>query len=50
LKIRFTNGLAVQVAIPDSKKSAEYTETLAKAMEYFKGKGSHLQKVNLDEK
>jgi hypothetical protein len=36
-----TNGLAVQVAIPDSKKAAEYTETLKKAMEYFNGNDSH---------
>jgi hypothetical protein len=40
-RIHFTNGLAVQVAIPDSKKSAEYTETLTKAMEYFNGNDSH---------
>jgi hypothetical protein len=29
------------VAIPDSKKAAEYTETMAKAMEYFNENGSH---------
>jgi hypothetical protein len=40
-KIRFTNGLAVQVAIPDSEKSAEYTETLIKAMEYCNSNCSH---------
>jgi hypothetical protein len=37
----FTNGLAVQVAIPDTKKAAEYTETLAKEIEYFKSNDSH---------
>jgi hypothetical protein len=31
-KIRFTNGLMVQVAIPDTKKADEYTDTLVKAM------------------
>jgi hypothetical protein len=35
--IRFTNGLDVQVAIPDSKKSAEYTDTLANAIEFLNG-------------
>jgi hypothetical protein len=38
--IRFTNGLAFQVAIPDRKKAAEYTETLTKEMEYFNGNDS----------
>jgi hypothetical protein len=40
-KICFANGLAVQVAIPDSKKAVEYMETLAKAMEYLNGNESH---------
>jgi hypothetical protein len=40
-KNRFTNGLDVQVAIPDSKKAAEYTKTLTKAIEYFNGNDSH---------
>jgi hypothetical protein len=40
-KVRYTNGLAVQVAIPDSKKAAEYTETLTKAMAYFNENDSH---------
>jgi hypothetical protein len=39
--IQFTNGLAVQVAIPDSKKAAEYTDTLTKDMDYFNGNDSH---------
>jgi hypothetical protein len=40
-KIMFTSCLAVQVSIPDTKKAAEYTETLAKLMEYFNSNGSH---------
>jgi hypothetical protein len=40
-KVISTNGLAVQVAIPDSRKAAEYTETLTKAMAYFNKKDSH---------
>jgi hypothetical protein len=40
-KIRFTNGLAVKVAISDPKKAGEYTETMSNAMEYFMSNGSH---------
>jgi hypothetical protein len=31
---RFTNGLAIQVAIKDGNETEAYTEKLAKAMEY----------------
>jgi hypothetical protein len=40
-KVRFTNGLAVQGTIPDSKKAAQYTEMLTKAMAYFNENDSH---------
>jgi hypothetical protein len=40
-KIRFTSVIAVQVAILDSNKSVEYTDTLPKSMEYFNGNYSH---------
>jgi hypothetical protein len=39
--IRYRTGLALQVAIPDSKASSEYTENLAKAMTYLNENGSH---------
>jgi hypothetical protein len=39
--VRFTNGLVIQVAIYDPKKSGVYTETLSKAMKYFNENGSH---------
>jgi hypothetical protein len=38
---RFTNGLAIQVAIKDGKHTEQYTEKLAKAMEYFNEHGNH---------
>jgi hypothetical protein len=37
----FTNGFAIQVAIPDPNKYGDYTETLSKAMEYFNENGCH---------
>jgi hypothetical protein len=40
-RICVTNGLAVQVAKPDSKKAAEYIKTFTKTMEYFNGNDSH---------
>jgi hypothetical protein len=40
-KIRFTNGLAIQVAITDPKKAGEYAEILSKVMEYFSENGCH---------
>jgi hypothetical protein len=38
---RFTNGLAIQVAIKDGKQTEQYTEKLAKAMEYVNEHGNH---------
>jgi hypothetical protein len=38
---RFTNGLAIQVAIKDGKQTDQYTEKLAKAMEYVNEHGNH---------
>jgi hypothetical protein len=38
---RFTNGSAIQVAIKDGKQTDQYTEKLAKAMEYVNKDGNH---------
>jgi hypothetical protein len=38
---RFTNGLAIQVAIKDGKETEAYTEKLAKSMEYINDHGNH---------
>jgi hypothetical protein len=38
---RFTNGLAIQVAIKDGKTTEQYTEKLAKAMEYVNKRRNH---------
>jgi hypothetical protein len=40
-QVRFTNGLAVQVAIAYPKRAGDYTETLSKAIEYFNENGSN---------
>jgi hypothetical protein len=37
----FTNGLAIQVTIKDGKQTEQYTEKLAKAMEYVNEHGNH---------
>jgi hypothetical protein len=37
----FTNGLAIQVAIKDGKQTEQYTDKLAKAMEYVNEHGNH---------
>jgi hypothetical protein len=38
---RFTNALAIQVAIKDCKNNEAYTEKLAKTMEYLNEHGNH---------
>jgi hypothetical protein len=38
---RFKNGLAIQVAIKDEKRTEAYIEKLAKAMEYMNKHGNH---------
>jgi hypothetical protein len=38
---RFTNGLAIQVAIKDGKDTEIYTEKLDKAMEFVNEQGNH---------
>jgi hypothetical protein len=38
---RFTNGLAIQVAIKGGKEMETYTEKLSKAMEFVNEHGNH---------
>jgi hypothetical protein len=38
---RYTNGLAIQVAIKDGKETKAYTEKLSKAMEFVNEHGNH---------
>jgi hypothetical protein len=38
---RFTNGLAIQVAIKDGKETEAYTEKLSKVMEFVNDHGNH---------